>query len=868
MSARNKSTLTYLILLTLIIIIVLPFVALSAVTPTSSPLTHTLAHDTLAKQLGWALSNENNCGGYYLDQPFVYPISVEKSNSVAITSNETLFSQRGTSILEGKVTVTREGQQITTNKAYLYRDPTGKLRALDMIGDVNLREPNTLIVGKKGRYNFLTKSKSLIDILYRTTINGRQVAGPNVPEQEIQKERKITDLTAWGKAYEFLQAEPKVYELYRASFSTCPPIHPAWRVKASHIVLNKNTGRGYATNARILVKNIPVFYVPYFSFSIDRQRKSGFLWPIYGGSNQSGPSVYAPFYWNMAPNYDMTITPAVLMKRGVQISDNFRYLNETSYGNINVSMLPHDRLFSIFQHDASQNLAFTHPVNTATQSASVTTAELNRLLNDSATRTGLVWRDESRFNHHWSSNIDFNYASDDYYMKNFGNLNEITQNQLLQEGNLFYQSENWNFTGRVQAYQTLHPIDEPPVQNQYRRFPQLILNGDYPDQPFGLEYFINNEITHFDIRNTPGAPVNQPIGNRLHTQPGVSLPIYLPYFYVNPRFQLALTDYNLYQTAATHTPTSKHRALPIFDIASGLTFDRSINVFGHAFQQTLEPQVYYTYIPYRNQASIPLFDTTVNTLAYDQIFNYNRFTGLDRIGDANQIGVGVTTRLIDQESGLEKVRLGIGDIIYFARRRVTLCNNTSCTDNPFNHSNVQRLSPVSGVLDYHVNPQWKITLNSIWNPVSKQLDNSTISLNYKPDDLHIINLGYNFARGGDVLSGIETNDSRNNLKVTDASFAWPAFHDISVVLRWSQNWNQRHLQNLLYGLQYDTCCWAVRLVGGRAFTNLDTQNNNKPQYSSDFYIQFDLKGLGNVGRDPSGLLGSITNYNTKFGQEM
>ena len=868
MSARNKSKLTYLILI-LTLFFLLPFVALSAITQAPAPLSHQLAQDTLAKQLGWVENDDTECGGYYLDQPFLYPIGVEKNNSVEVTSNQTLFSQHGTSILQDKVTITRSGQQITANQAYLYRDPiTSKLSIIDMSGNVNLREPNTLIVGKKGRYNFQTKTKSLIDILYRTTMNGRQVAGPAVPEQDTQKERRITALTAWGKAYEFSQAEPRVYELSRASFTTCPPIKPSWRVKASHLVLNKNTGRGYATNARILVKNIPIFYVPYFSFSLDHQRKSGFLWPTYGGSNQSGPSLYAPFYWNMAPNYDMTITPALLLKRGVQVSDNFRYLSETSYGNLNVSVLPNDKDFAAFQRAASQNPAYTHPSNTSTQPASVTTAELNRLLSDNTTRTGLVWRNESRFNNHWSSNVDFNYASDDYYMKNFGNLNEITQNQLLQEGDLFYQSENWNFTGRLQAYQTLHPIDEAPVQNQYRRFPQLILNGDYPNQPLGLEYFINNEITHFDIRNTPGTPVSLPIGNRLHTQPGISLPIYLPYFYVNPRIQLALTAYNLYETTPTHTPDSKRRALPIFDIASGLTLERSLNLFHHAFLQTLEPQVYYTYIPYRNQASIPLFDTTVNTLVYDQLFNYNRFTGLDRIGDANQIGIGITTRLIDQKSGFEKVRLGIGDIIYFAQRRVTLCNNTSCSDNPFNHSNEQRLSPVSGVLDYHVNPHWKIALNGIWNPVSKQLDNSSIYLNYNPDEQHIINLGYNFARNGDILSGIDTNDSKNNLKVTDVSFAWPAFHSIRIVGRWSQSWNQRHLQNLLYGLQYDTCCWAVRLVGGRAFTNLDTQDNYKPKYNSEFYIQFDLKGLGNVGSDPSRLLGDITNYNTKFGQEI
>ncbi len=879
MSAKKKSVLSMAACL-------IPLIAVAAeYTPSSDLVTHTLARDSLAKQLGWVSSAENNCGGYYLEQIIVYPMNAENEGLVAIASQSGLLSQRATSVLEGKVTINRYGQQITSNRAFLYRDPaTGKLTAVDMIGNVNLREPNTLIVAKRGRYNFETKTKSLINILYRTSLNTGQassgteaeinksagMAAEEAPAEPAIKEKKLTGLTAWGQAYEFSQTEPRIYELDKASFSTCPPVDPAWRVKASHIVLNKNTGRGYATNARILIKNIPVFYFPYINFSIDKQRKTGFLWPTIGGSGKWGPYFLAPFYWNMAPNYDMTITPGLLSKRGIQLSDNFRYLTRTSEGRINLGILPGDKAFSEFQTAASQNPDYTKPKNTIDQPASVTSAELTRLLNSSTTRKGLFWRDDSRFNDHWSSHVDFNYAGDDYYLRDFGsNLNEITQNQLLQEGDVYYKSQNWNFIGTIQAYQTLHPINESAVKNQYRRFPQLTLNGDYPDQAFGLEYFINNEVTHFDILNTPGTSANLPIGNRLHTQPGVSLPLYWPSFYVNPRLQMALTEYNLYQTAATGAPTNKHRAVPIFDIASGLSFTRKTTLFSHPFQQTLEPQVYYTYIPYRSQQSIPVFDTTVNTLTYDQLFNYNRFTGIDRIGDANQIGVGVTTRLIDDETGWEKVRLGIGNIIYFSNRNVTLCNDLSCSDNPSNHSNFQRLSPVSGVLNYHVNHHWSLNANAIWNPITRQFDNNTLAFQYQPDDLRLLNLGFTYARSGDILSGISTEGAKDNLKVTDISFTWPVLQDVSAVGRWSQNWNRQHLQNLLYGLQYDTCCWAVRLVGGRAFAGFDPNNNNRPQYNKEFYIQFSLKGLGEAGTgNPRGLLSTITGYRSQFGQEI
>lgn len=829
-----------------------------------------LARDTLASQLGWQWSDENNCGGFYIEAPFHYTVDAAHQHSVEVTSDQTLFSQRGTSILEGQVVVNRYGQQLTSKKAYLYRDPvTGKLSAIDLIGNVHFREPNTLVIAKVGRYDFQTKSKSLSDAIYRTSMIGNTVVGPKVSQAEMQTTRKVTTTTAWGRAGEFRQAEPRIYELKDASYSTCSPAKPTWILKGSHIVLNKNTGRGYATNVRILVHGIPVFYSPYLNFPIDKRRKTGFLFPTIGAKSNWGPFVLAPFYWNMAPNYDLTITPGWLEKRGVQLANYFRYLTSTSSGSLYASVLPNDHLFATFQ----ENNRINPPVAPPGQSPNVTNAEVNRLFNASDTRRSFRWREASFFNPHWSSHVDINYVSDDYYLRDFGeNFNQLTANQLLQEGDIYYKNKHWNFTGRLQAYQTLHPYNVPQVLNVYKRFPQFILNADYPDEKFGLEYFLNSEVTHFDYLKTPGMLDNYPVGNRFHVQPGVSLPLSWPYFYITPRFQLALSEYDLHNLSDTISKPNLKRAVPIMDVASGFLFTRDVHFLNTAYQQTLEPQFYYTYIPYRNQARIPIFDTTVNTLTYDQIFNYNRFTGIDRIGDANQLGIGLTSRLIDQESGFEKVRIGVGGIIYFANRLVTLCtkdtpNCTNISDVPSNHSNYQRLSPLTGVIDYHINPSWSANANAIWNPISKQLDNTTVGLHYEPAPQHIINLTYSYARGGDILSGIAQNDPSNNLKSTDFSFAWPVFENWSMVGRWSQNWNHRHLQNLLYGVQYDTCCWAVRFVGGRSYVGIDPTNHNKPKYIPAVYLQFSLKGLGNVGRDPSGPLSTIAGYNTQFGQE-
>jgi LPS-assembly protein len=335
---------------------------------------------------------------------------------------------------------------------------------------------------------------------------------------------------------------------------------------------------------------------------------------------------------------------------------------------------------------------------------------------------------------------------------------------------------------------------------------------------------------------------------------------------------LALTSYNLQQlsefnqqqSSNNQTRATINRSLPIFDVLTGMSFERKTSLFGRQFQQTLEPQLYYTYIPNRKQSTIPVFDTAVNTLTYDQLFNYNRFTGIDRIGDANQIGIGITTRFIDAYSGFEKVRFGLGDIIYFANRRVTLCNDDSCSDNPKNPNNREKLSPISGLFNYHITRTWSFNTSAIWNPISKQLDNTTLAFQYQPDALRLINLGYTYARSGDILSGISTTNSVNNLKVTDISIAWPISPHVRAVGRWSQNWNRQHLQNLIYGIQYDTCCWAVQLVGGRTFTSFDTNNNNTPRYNTEVSIQFSLKGLGEIGTgNPASMLNGIPGYQTQ-----
>lgn len=831
---------------------------------TAAPLTITLTNPVIAEELGWVQTNNNRCGGYYLEQAFL-DAKIFVNDKLIITSDEGMYSSHGTSISQGKVTISQNGQQITANKAYVYRDPvTEKYSAIDLIGNVELRQPNDLVRAKCAHINLKDKTKSLSDILYRTAIYGTATKKPTLDVEETFNQHEVIQLSAWGKAKEYHQETTMLSHFKQATYSTCPPLTNIWNVKASSIDLDKNSGRGEAWNARLYLKGVPIFYTPYFNFPIDSRRKTGFLMPTMGSSSTNGPMISTPFYWNLAPNYDDTLTPLLLSKRGLQLDNSFRYLSPYTTGTLRVSALPDDKLFSDFKTDMLQEYG--------TKTDPTTQSEVNTLDKASTTRSLISWQNTARIDSHWNSNVDFNWVSDDYYLEDFNSgLHTFTPNQLLQQADANYNSEYWQFTGRVQAYQTMHPIDQPLLLNQYSRLPQFVLTGDYPDERTGFEYFLANDLTRFEISNNPGESQKMPVGTRYNIQPGISWPYYQPDFYFTPRLQFAMTEYEL-GNVEEEPFKNQGRALPIFDINSGLYFDRYITVFHQTLRQTLEPQFYYTYIPYHPQNDLPIFDTTLNTLTYDQLFTYNRFSGLDRIGDANQVAIGVSSRFFNQTSGLLKGQASLGQILYFKDRLVTLCSldnpNYPCTDatlnDPQNHVN---RSPISGVLTYALTPNWSVSSNTIWNEYTNKVDNESFSLGFSNETKHTASLTYSYVRNGDPLTGEPTGSDLNNLSVTDFTTTWPIARDWTTIGRWTESWNRSRFQNLFYGLQYDSCCWAVRFMAGRAFTNVTL--NNSYQYNTQFFVQLALKGLGNIGTgNPSQIISSVvgTSQNT-FGQD-
>lgn len=793
--------------------------------------------DSISSVLGWTPGGKNICGGYYEEPAIVLnypnPADLSKETTTITADQSAYFSQTGVSTLTGNVVVTQPGREVTADKAYVYRDTkTGKINVIDLFGNVHFREAGKLVVAESAHIELATGKITLKNAVYR-----------------FAKVTPGQQLNAWGTVQQGIRDSSGILNLTDSTYSTCPPTTNTWKVRAQHLRLNKESGEGRAINSFLDVGGVPLFYIPYFTFPIDNRRKSGFLFSTFGYSRKSGADITVPYYLNLAPNYDATIAPELISKRGVKLNSLFRYLTPSSSGALNLAILPDDNLFQLLKDQAPALYAEIPNED----------AYLSRLNDDSDTRWNVAYNNTSVFDEHWSNIIDVNYVSDDYYLQDFGATpGVVTADQLLNRGDLRYDSEHWHFLGRVQGYQTLHPINEAMIQNQYADLPELDLAGDYPDQWMRLDYHLDSQFVYFDQQND--FITRQPVvtGERYRIVPRVSLPLANASGYFTPQVQLDETVYGL-TNQTPGLPSSINRTVPMFDIDSGLYFDRSMNFMHKTYDQTLEPRIFYLYVPVINQNDIPIFDTTLPPFSYEQMFQTNRFTGFDRIGDANQVTTALTSRLLDDYDGLEKLRASIGEIFFFHKREVQ-CNTPLCMPDPTINDQV---SPLVGELSYNLDPRWNLTGDLAWDPNRTRTNNGGVNLTYN-NNQRIFNIGYQYVHAGDVIDTNDLESPHNNLNRLNLGVALPLTERWSAMGNWNYNISHSRSQAYFYGLEYNSCCWAVR--GLISHTLIATDQLGRSRYDTEEFIQVQLKGLGNVGNnDPSSLITSaIPGYRDTF----
>jgi LPS-assembly protein len=589
-----------------------------------------------------------------------------------------------------------------------------------------------------------------------------------------------------GQAVHAVLEENRISRLFQAQYTSCPAPRDDWFIQVRELEIDGGRNIGTAYNSTVYFLGVPILYSPWLSFPLDNKRKTGFLAPTFGTSGKSGFEVALPYYWNIAENMDATLTPKLFSKRGVQLGGELRYLQPKYAGQVDVEFLPNDRI-----------------------------AEADRYF-VGVRHTHQLWRG-------WSAAVNAQKVSDDNYFRDLSTrIAATSQTNLPRDAILAYGDDDWAFSARALSYQTLQDPGNPTVPIPYRILPQLLAAGGKQNVR-GFDWQFAGELSNF----RHPTEVN---GQRLILYPSIAMPLRRNYGYVMPKFGYHLTRYNVQDNIGGLDDAT--RAIPISSVDSGLFFDRSLRWGARDFQQTLEPRLFYLNVPYRDQSRMPNFTTAEADFNFTQIFTENRFVGGDRIGDANQLTLGLTSRLIESSTGLERLTASLGQVYYFRPPRVTLgtqpANDAKSSDILFAASS--QMSP-------------SVTVEAWWQytPNLARSEKLTLAGHYMPVPGSIINAAYRYARG--TLDPIADPSARTGIEQVDLSTQWPVTANLSVVGRWNWSIKERKLLEGLAGFEYNAGCWQVRAVAHRFITA--TQ-----QYSTSFQIQLELSGLSRIGINP------------------
>jgi len=583
-----------------------------------------------------------------------------------------------------------------------------------------------------------------------------------------------------GKVPVFNISSKKTTTLIDTQFSTCPPEKPDWHLDTAWLELDKATATGTAKHTVLWLKDIPVFYLPWIQFPLGDERRSGFLMPNIGTSSSNGFEVSTPWYWNIAPNQDALITPRYMRQRGSMLLTDYRYLTHSSRGDLNVEYLSNDQ-------ELQQERYLLHFDN------------------------------QSQINRHLSLNLLANNASDDDYLRDLGSNISITNTTHLERNaRLNYNYGEWHASIMAQSFQTIDQ-DIADTDRPYRRLPQITLRGSEDLGAIGssdLTGSLQSEWVDFEHEAE-----NKEQGSRFHIYPKLSLPVSGSAWFIKPVAGLMHTQYDTTDTNGNNA-NLQDRNLGVFSLDSGLFFERELS--DNSIIQTLEPRLFYLNIPYEDQSAFPVFDTSEQDFSFASLFRDNRFNGVDRIGDANQLTVALSSRLLSKKDGDELMSASIGQIHYFDDQRVSLDNIINTSD----ESDI--VTELSGKLN-----RWRARATYQWNTDTDQSDKRSIQLNYAASEKSVFNIGYRFHR--------DPVTETDNLEQTDVSFAWPFANNYSLLSRWNYSITEERDIETLVGLEYESCCWAMRLISQRYLTD-----DSSSPYDTSIMLQFVLKGFGSI----------------------
>lgn len=605
--------------------------------------------------------------------------------------------------------------------------------------------------------------------------------------------------------------------LMGSTYSTCPPGSRLWELRAQQIDVDTAEGMGTARNATLRIGKVPVLYLPWFRFPIDDRRRTGLLYPAISSSGRNGFDWRQPVYLNLAPNYDATITPRYMSKRGLQLGGEFRYLTETGRGTIDASFLPSDDLTD---RERDQEIADGVPVG-------------NRRRSD---RGYFRFDGSQNFGPHWQARSHLTWISDTRYFDDSSNsLNGAAASFVTSDIGLYGRGRNWEAGVMADHWQ----LADYKLTDAFLPFDRLPRTWGHYERRLGLfNVGVEGEAVRFDHPEFVA-------GSRVDVKPSITLPLEGASWFIKPGLAWRWTGYNLEGDAddrartfarrngldandpaviAGLAPTFRDgnptRSLPITTLDAGVYFDRNTVFGGKNYLHTLEPRIFYYNAPYRDQSAIPLFDTRPLTYSWGQLFRDNRYAGADRQADGEQLTLAVSSRLIRESDGQEKFSASIGQIRYFEDSRVVVPG-----ENPIEEGRSAWIVDAN----YAPSDRWSIGGSYQWDPKSNHRDLASLRSRYLIGDRGIVNFSYRYRR--------------NLLEQADLSFLYPITPSWSVVGRYYYSILDRQLLEGIAGVQWESCCLAVRVVGRQYLRNRTGDLNSAIQ------LEIELKGLGSAGPD-------------------
>ncbi len=690
------------------------------------------------------------------------------SDETSVEAQTIVSEDNETVHLVGDASVIRAQQQISADDI-LFNKSTEEIKAS---GNVEFADPSSRLQSPRVEIDNRNASATFEQPVFM--LHSRHISGQADKIEKLDEYRsRFSDL----------------------SYTSCDPDDRDWHLRAAELEIDDESGRGSAKHTTIYFKEFPFLYLPYFQFPVDDRRLSGLLTPTYGYEESNGTTVILPVYWNIAPNYDMTITPASFGKRGFQLNTENRYLFETHQGELDLSYLDDD-------DEVDDSRWFQR------------------------------WRHRTSLAYDINGDLLLAEVSDRDFFDDFGSVapeyNDI--NHLERHLSFARSGEVWRGLLLWQDYQTLDrdtAIDSRP----YSRLPSLSLDAQPEPWIENLQTPVNLEITSFDRDDSV-------TGTRTHIVSSLNWNASDSWYFFEPELQLAFTDYQLDENPGDD---SISRGLPTLSIDTGLIFERLAGS-RNQWLQTLEPRLYFLHTPFEDQDDIPDFDTALSASTYNNLFKNNRFTGADRIGDANQVTFGLASRIFDNDSGVELLNARIGQVFHFKDRRVSLDGSRD----------EETRSDAIAELDVWPNSRTKIEARTVYNQEQSELSGKEFSISYSDNGL-AMNLGYYFDK--DVLV------DEDELEQALVSMAYP------INERWTFVGKIHHsllfdqtVENLL-GLNYESCCWGLKILARQT----GDEDEDFAETDSGVYFEITFKGLSQVGQDiDTQLRDSIPGYRSDF----